>query len=346
MKKLVVISGIYKIVNLVNGRVYIGESYHCLQRKRQHLRELKKNRHSNSHLQCAWNKYGKENFKFVIIEICPENIRYLRERYWIAKYQANITGYNQSGGGEGEIGVRYNEERSKKIAKAMTGKKFPQNTGGNAHNARIVYCLNDDKRFECIKEASDYYNISEASIVRSYQQHITVYKKNPLVFLNEKEYSQYSDVQKQEIIQKAIDKRKQPNSNSVSVICLNTGEEFANAKLACAKYGGDYSYLGKCCKGEVYSSGKDKNGIPLVWMRKNDYLKADEEFIQRRIDLAIENSIINIPVICVTTNKSFNSIKEAGAYYCIDVSTISNCIKKGSLCKAPNIEQKLEWKRK
>lgn len=213
MKKLAVISGIYKIVNLVNGHVYIGESYHCLQRKRQHLRELKKNRHSNSHLQRAWNKYGKENFKFIIIETCPENIRYLRERYWIAKYQANIVGYNQSGGGEGENG-------------------------------------------------------------------------------------------------------------------------------------GDYSYLGKCCKGQVYSSGKDENGMPLVWMKESDYLKADEDFIQHRIDLAIENSIKKIPVVCITTGKSFESIKEAGAYYDIPVDYITKSINKGTLCKAPNIEKMLEWKRK
>ncbi len=346
MKKLTVISGIYKIVNLVNGRVYIGESYHCLQRKRQHLRELKKNRHSNSHLQRAWNKYGKENFKFIIIEICPENIRYSRERYWIAKYQANITGYNQSSGGEGEVGVRYNEERSKKISKAMTGKKFPKNSGGNSAQATIVYCLNDNKRFECIKDACDYYKISNASIIRSYQQHTTVYKNNFLVFLTDKEYNQYSDTQRQEIIQKAIEKRNKPNANSRAVICLNTREEFANANLACAKYGGDYSYLGKCCKGQVYSSGKDENGVPLVWMKKSDYLKADKDFIQHRIDLALENSIKKIPVICVTTGKSFESIKEAGTYYDIPVDYIVKSINKGMLCKAPSIEKMLEWKRK
>ena len=346
MKKLTVISGIYKIVNLVNGNVYIGESYHCIQRRHQHLRELKKNRHSNTHLQRAWNKYGEENFKFVIIETCPENIRYLRERYWIAKYQANITGYNQSGGGEGEIGIRYNKERNEKISKTMTGKKFLCNSRSNSARAVVVYCLNDDKRFGCVKDACDFYNLTSTAVIRSYQQHITVSKNSNLVFLIEKEYNEYSKNQRQQIIQEAVNKRKKPNANSRAIICLNTREEFPNAKSACAKYGGDYSYLGKCCKGEVYSSGKDENGIPLVWMKKSDYLKADKEFIQRRIDLALKNSTVNIPVICVTTNKSFASIKEASDYYSISVSTISYCIKKKALCKAPNIKEMLEWKRK
>lgn len=346
MKKLTVISGIYKIVNLVNGNVYIGESYHCIQRRYQHLRELKKNRHSNTHLQRAWNKYGEKNFKFVIIEACPESIRYLRERYWIAKYQANIIGYNQSNGGEGKTGVRYNKERSEKISKAMTGKKFPHNSRSNSARAVVIYCLNDGKRFGCVKDACDFYNLNSTAIIRSYQQRVTVGKNSSLVFLIEKEYNEYSKSQKQQIIQEAIIKRKKPNANSHAVICLNTNEEFPNAKSACAKYGGDYSYLGKCCKGKVYSSGKDENGAPLVWMKKSDYLKADKEFIQHRIDLALKNSALNIPVICVTTNKSFSSIKEASDYYNISVSTISHCIKKKALCKAPNINDMLEWKRK
>jgi group I intron endonuclease len=65
------ISGIYKIINKVNGKYYIGSSYRICVRWNRHKNLLFKNKHENEHLQRAWNKYGGENFEFVIIE---ENI--------------------------------------------------------------------------------------------------------------------------------------------------------------------------------------------------------------------------------------------------------------------------------
>lgn len=64
------ISGIYKIVNKVNGKYYVGSSSNIKQRWNAHKRALKLNKHWNCKLQNAWNKYGKENFKFQISELC------------------------------------------------------------------------------------------------------------------------------------------------------------------------------------------------------------------------------------------------------------------------------------
>jgi len=61
-------SGIYKIINKVNNKFYVGSSRNLRRRKRDHFSELKKNIHFNKHLQGAWNKYGGENFEFKIIE--------------------------------------------------------------------------------------------------------------------------------------------------------------------------------------------------------------------------------------------------------------------------------------
>lgn len=67
------ISGIYKIVNKVNGKYYVGSSNDiCSKYGRwyEHRNNLIKNKHSNNHLQMAWNKYGESNFEFVIVELC------------------------------------------------------------------------------------------------------------------------------------------------------------------------------------------------------------------------------------------------------------------------------------
>jgi group I intron endonuclease len=52
--------GIYRIINKINDKFYIGSSDNIERRFSRHLLDLKKNKHDNQHLQNAWNKYGKE----------------------------------------------------------------------------------------------------------------------------------------------------------------------------------------------------------------------------------------------------------------------------------------------
>ena len=59
---------IYKILNKVNGKFYIGSTKNAKVRWYQHKYMLNSNRHINNYLQNAWNKYGKENFDFIILE--------------------------------------------------------------------------------------------------------------------------------------------------------------------------------------------------------------------------------------------------------------------------------------
>lgn len=60
-------SGIYSIINLQDGKQYIGSAVNFYLRLIEHLKGLK----SNPYLQNAMNKYGKDNFIFVIYEYTP-----------------------------------------------------------------------------------------------------------------------------------------------------------------------------------------------------------------------------------------------------------------------------------
>ena len=69
-------TGIYKIINKVNGKYYVGSSIELDKphgRWYKHKRALMKRKHINSHLQSAWNKYGENNFDFLIIENVSED---------------------------------------------------------------------------------------------------------------------------------------------------------------------------------------------------------------------------------------------------------------------------------
>lgn len=75
--------GIYMITNFVNNKRYIGSSIHIGQRLWEHRSELRHNRHSNVHLQKAWNKYGEDNFNFAILEKCSPDERFKREQFYV-----------------------------------------------------------------------------------------------------------------------------------------------------------------------------------------------------------------------------------------------------------------------
>ena len=107
------LSGIYKITNIITGDCYIGKAIDVFNRVGQHKSLLKYNKHKYrngdlSILQKAWNKYGKDSFKFETIEICPISELDEREKYWISYYQCNCSktrhGYNVTDGGEGAYG--------------------------------------------------------------------------------------------------------------------------------------------------------------------------------------------------------------------------------------------------
>jgi len=99
------ISGIYKITNIINNKIYIGQSKDIFLRLRGHKSSLKSNIHFNIHLQRSYNKYGFSNFIFDILEECNEDIINEREKYWINFYNSHnrLYGYNIDFGGDVDV---------------------------------------------------------------------------------------------------------------------------------------------------------------------------------------------------------------------------------------------------
>lgn len=92
-KELLKVSGIYCIEDRINHKTYIGSSKNLYRRLLKHFALLRHNKHENAYLQNAWNKYGEDNFEWIIIEKCDSSILTEREQYCIDLFGAeyNIT---------------------------------------------------------------------------------------------------------------------------------------------------------------------------------------------------------------------------------------------------------------
>lgn len=77
---------IYKIACDINNKIYIGQTKRYEIRKREHVNDLKANRHANRYLQEDYNKYGLSHFKFDIIEQVEDKVSDAREDYWMDFY--------------------------------------------------------------------------------------------------------------------------------------------------------------------------------------------------------------------------------------------------------------------
>lgn len=64
-------SGIYCIIHLASGQLYIGQAQDIAGRWSTHLAELARGRHHCQHLQRAWNKYGADAFVFRALRFSP-----------------------------------------------------------------------------------------------------------------------------------------------------------------------------------------------------------------------------------------------------------------------------------
>lgn len=100
---------IYKIINQVNDKFYVGSTTNTRERFRTHRNRLRKNRHHSKHLQAAWNKYGEDKFLFKVIETIPEGQSLQEaENKWLAEHVGKDYCYNKS---------RYSDTPMRGIAK-------------------------------------------------------------------------------------------------------------------------------------------------------------------------------------------------------------------------------------
>ena len=92
-------TGIYKLTNLTNQKVYIGQAANLADRWKDHIKAGLGIDTPNNMLYTAMMKDGVENFTFEVLEECERGSLNDREKYYIDFYRAQEHGYNMTRGG-------------------------------------------------------------------------------------------------------------------------------------------------------------------------------------------------------------------------------------------------------
>lgn len=105
-------SGIYKIRNIKNNKIYIGSALHFRKRKWEHDSMLFRGKHHSRHLQASYNKHGEDCFVFEIVEYVDDKTKLIeREQYYIDILKPEYNGSMVAGS---VLGVKQSKETIKK----------------------------------------------------------------------------------------------------------------------------------------------------------------------------------------------------------------------------------------
>lgn len=133
-------SAIYAIRNIFNQKVYVGSAINYEDRWRRHEYSLRDGKHHSRHLQRSWNKYGKDNFVFEILEIVPEKEKLLEtEQKWIDHHKSfdREFGYNISPTAGSSLGVKHSKEMRERVSRAVKGRKLSDEAKKNISKSKM-----------------------------------------------------------------------------------------------------------------------------------------------------------------------------------------------------------------
>lgn len=149
-------TGIYAIINKVNGKKYIGSTATKFRKRwNQHKHLLRKGNHHSNYLQNSWNKYKESNFEFRIIEIVPEeewtDNNYLLdiEQMYLDTFQPE---YNTLPTAGSQLGYKHTEEARRKMSIAQKGNTNKKGKKGVKHTEETKLKMSLSQKGRIINE--------------------------------------------------------------------------------------------------------------------------------------------------------------------------------------------------
>lgn len=227
-------SCIYLWINMINMKVYVGQTQNFYNRMCQY----KNGSESDRVIGKALAKYGFDNFEIIVLERCPVENLDEREQYWMDYYQSYNPklGYNVCCEARVTRGYCHTDESKRKMSEAAKANAHPMFGESNP-----MYGKKHDDEWR--KEHSEWLKNkweADASYREFWSNKMSgennyFYGKRLTGELNPRWGKHCSDEQKQ--------KAREHHPFTTSVICVETGEEFPSIHCVAERFGGAASNI-------------------------------------------------------------------------------------------------------
>lgn len=116
--------GIYLILNVLDGKSYVGSSRDVVRRLYVHRRMLRRGEHHSPQFQRAFDRDGEAAFSFAVIERCDLSALLVREQVWINERRSadSAFGYNVCAVSGTRAGVPQPESQKAALRNVHLGK--------------------------------------------------------------------------------------------------------------------------------------------------------------------------------------------------------------------------------
>ena len=216
--------GIYKITNLINNMVYIGQTKQGFQKRYWlHRWKLRNGTHDNQYLQNAWNKYGEKNFEFAVIEVLEVEAIDDREKYWIGFYKNLNKCYSIQEGGQPTRLVDFVTDEGRRLV----GEKNRQRLLGSKASEETKMKMSKSRKGKFIEKKSNKITPEQAKQIK--EKLIQGYTPKEIMEELDIEYSPINGI---------------ISSNTWSHVYVEGWEDFQNNR----KKGKGISSVGKKCR--------------------------------------------------------------------------------------------------
>lgn len=139
---------IYKITNIDNGKIYVGQTRNLKRRIKEYKYKSKKlNKKSKYGIVIEMNKIGFDNFKFEIIEEANDSLLNEKEIYWINKLDSRnpLIGYNSKEGGKGGSLIELSKHKMSESSKA-----FRHSEEEKIRRSKPIFILKNNTLIPCV----------------------------------------------------------------------------------------------------------------------------------------------------------------------------------------------------
>ena len=160
-------SCVYEIVNVINSNRYIGSTVDFDARSKSHLIHLARGDHVNTHLQRAFDLYGKENFEFRVLENITRGELSEREQFHIDSCNFDSL-YNVLPVVGSRLGVKHKDETRAKISESLMGHEVSAETRAKMSKKSSGRVFSAESTAKRLESRSGYVHSAETKEKMSY----------------------------------------------------------------------------------------------------------------------------------------------------------------------------------